>query len=205
MSVPRTHDVADEVGGHSPRERQRLETRRRIYDAAMAEFARSGFAASQIEDIVRTAGVARGTFYMHFPTRDHVLLEYVERLQQPAAERLALLTQASARLFFRDAIDIVLDVVGGEDPALLREALSVVSRHVEELGNVAPLYTGVTAFFEAAQARGEIRLDILPSELSVAFLPGLFGLLLLRLGSPESELRKTLHHAVDVFVRGIAP
>jgi AcrR family transcriptional regulator len=205
MSVVRSHDPAEEVAGHSSRERQRLETRRRIFEAAMAEFARNGFAPAQIEDIVRAAGVARGTFYIHFPTKDHVLLEYVERLQRRAAEPLALLTQVSARLFFRDAIDIVLDVVGGEDPIILREALSVISRHVDELGNVAPLYTGLTAFFEAAQGRGEIRLDILPSELSAAFLPGLFGLLLLRLGAPESELRTTLHHAVDVFVRGIAP
>lgn len=205
MSVERPDNPAAVTYGPGSRVEQRLATRRRLYDAAMAEFKATGFAAAQVEDIVRAAGVARGTFYNHFATKDHVLLEYVERLQKQATARLAHLTQESARLFFREAIDVLLDVVSGEDPVILREALSVVSRHVDELGNVAPLYTGLTAFFEAAQARGEIRLDILPSELAAAFLPNVFGQLLLRLTAPEAELRQTLHHAVDVFVRGIAP
>lgn len=205
MSSQRIEDPTEAGHAHASRVEQRLATRRRLYDAAMAEFAATGFAAAQVEDIVRAAGVARGTFYNHFATKDHVLLEYVDHLQQRAASRLVHLAPESARLFFREAIDVLLDVVGGEDPAILREALSVVSRHVDELGNVAPLYTGLTAFFEVAQARGEIRLDILPSELAAAFLPNVFGILLLRLGAPASELRGTLHHAVDVFVRGIAP
>jgi AcrR family transcriptional regulator len=208
MSVDEPDRVkSEEAGGYraSNRERQRLETRRRVYDAAMAEFRGVGVAAAQIEDIIKAAGVARGTFYNHYPTKDHVLLEYVERLQQNVADRLVGLNAEAPRPFFRGAVDVLLDVVAQEDPAILREALSVIGRHVEELENGAPLFNGLTAFFEAAQARGDIRSDLMPAELSVAFLPGVFGLLLLRVGAPQSELRKTLHHAVDVFVRGIAP
>ncbi len=194
-----------EVTPPSARTEQRLATRRRLYDAAMDEFGRNGVAAAQIEDIIRRAGVARGTFYNHYPTKDHVLLEYVERLQEAVARQLADLTAEAPRPFFRGAVDILLQTVRREEPAILREALSVVSRHVEELENGAPLFTGLTSFFDAAQQRGDIRADLMPSELSVAFLPGVFGLLLLRLGAPESELKTTLHHAVDVFVRGIAP
>jgi len=61
------------------RERQRLETRGRLYEAALAEFRRVGFANAQIEAIVERAGVARGTFYFHFPTTEHVLLEFQHR------------------------------------------------------------------------------------------------------------------------------
>ncbi len=189
----------------SSREQQRLETRERLYDAAMAEFGRNGVAGSQIEDIIKAVGVARGTFYNHFPTKDDVLLEYLDRLQRAAAGRMAGLAEVAPRPFFRGAVDVLVDIVVHEDRNILREALSVVSRHVEELENGAPLFNGLTSFFDAAQARGDIRSDLMPSELSVAFLPGVFGLLLLRLGTPEQELRTTLHHAVDVFVRGIAP
>ncbi len=171
----------------------------------MAEFGRNGVAGAQIEDIIKLAGVARGTFYNHFATKDDVLLEYLDRLQRSVASRMVGLAEEAPRPFFRAAIDVLLDIVAHEDPTILREALSVVSRHVEELENGAPLFTGMTAFFDAAQARGDIRSDLMPSELSVAFLPGVFGLLLLRLGTPEDDLRTTLHHAVDVFVRGIAP
>ncbi len=191
--------------GRKSRNEQRLETRSRLFAASMTEFRRVGVQATQIEDIIRAAGVARGTFYNHFPTKEHVLLEYLDRLQQGAAARLAECTEEAPRPFFRNAVDVLLEVVAKEEPTILREALSAISRHVEEIGDGAPLYSGMTEFFEAAQARGDIRSDLTPSELSIAFLPGVFGLLLLRLGTPESELRATLHHAVDVFVRGIAP
>ena len=63
------------------RTRHRLKTRDRVFAAALAEFRRVGVASAQIEDIVKTAGVARGTFYLHFPTKDHVLMELLRRKQ----------------------------------------------------------------------------------------------------------------------------
>jgi len=60
------------------REAQRQRTRRRIYEAAIAEYKRRGMADADIGTIVAAAGVARGTFYFHFPTKEHVL-EEVER------------------------------------------------------------------------------------------------------------------------------
>ena len=57
------------------REVQRRETRQRVYTAAVAEFRRVGMAAADVSVIVREAGVARGTFYFHFPTKEHILAE----------------------------------------------------------------------------------------------------------------------------------
>ena len=57
------------------RDAQRQETRQRVYAAAVAEFRRVGMAAADVSVIVKEAGVARGTFYFHFPTKEHVLAE----------------------------------------------------------------------------------------------------------------------------------
>ena len=57
------------------REVQRRETRQRVYAAAVAEFRRVGMAAADVSVIAREAGVARGTFYFHFPTKEHILAE----------------------------------------------------------------------------------------------------------------------------------
>ena len=57
------------------REAQRRETRQRVYTAAVAEFRRTGMAAADVSVIAREAGVARGTFYFHFPTKEHILAE----------------------------------------------------------------------------------------------------------------------------------
>ena len=62
----------DRPNGH---EVQRRETRQRVYTAAVAEFRRVGMAAADVSVIAKEAGVARGTFYFHFPTKEHVLAE----------------------------------------------------------------------------------------------------------------------------------
>ncbi|MDT5349018.1 MAG: TetR/AcrR family transcriptional regulator, repressor for uid operon, partial [Mycobacterium sp.] len=59
----------------SSRKTRRLQTRERILGAAIAEFKRSGMAGAEVNVIVAAAGVAHGTFFFHFPSKEHVLLE----------------------------------------------------------------------------------------------------------------------------------
>src|SRR5690348_13269603 len=65
----------------SARDAQRLQTRERLLGAAIAEFKRSGMTDADVGAIVAAAGVAHGTFYFHFPTKEHVLFE-VERREE---------------------------------------------------------------------------------------------------------------------------
>ena len=68
------------------RDAQRQETRKRVYAAAVAEFRRVGMAAADVSVIAKEAGVARGTFYFHFPTKEHILAE----LERHEEARLAV-------------------------------------------------------------------------------------------------------------------
>ena len=86
-----TAEPAPQVVG--VREAQRLQTRARVFDAAVAEFGRSGLAGADVAAIAATAGVARGTFYFHFPTKEHVLVE-LERAEE--AKIVATLDTRSA-------------------------------------------------------------------------------------------------------------
>jgi len=186
------------------RKRQRLETRERVFAAAIREFRRVGVPQAQVEDIVRAAGVARGTFYLHFPSKEHVLLEYSARDQVAVADELRAALGCSPRSFLQRAADLVLDVAAAEVPAVSREIFIAIARHATELESERmPLVEVVEAFFAAAQTRGDIRRDLDPSELVAAFFPGVFGVLLLELESDATELRATLHAVVEIFVRGI--
>jgi TetR/AcrR family transcriptional repressor of uid operon len=80
------------------RDAQRQQTRQRVYAAALAEFKRTGMAAADVGDIAAAAGVARGTFYFHFPTKEHVLAE-LERDEEArlVAQLSKFLTELEAR------------------------------------------------------------------------------------------------------------
>lgn len=60
----------------------RRSARRRedLVDAAVEAFAARGVAGTSVDDIVRAAGVAKGTFYLYFETRDDVVTAVAERL-----------------------------------------------------------------------------------------------------------------------------
>ena len=193
------------LGSYPSRTRRRLRTRDRLFEAALAEFHRAGVDAAQIEAIVRAAGVARGTFYLHFPTKDHVLMELLRRRQAALAARLRAARGAPMRPFLQRAVDLMMEDALGEDSRLWHELFAVVARHASELRSQASVLVELlTAFFAAAQARGEIRRDVAPADLVAVFLPGVYGLLQLKLDDPRRELRAALHRVVEIFVRGIA-
>lgn len=47
---------------------------RQIIDAAVRVFARNGFYNSRVSDIAREAGIASGTIYLYFKTKDEILV-----------------------------------------------------------------------------------------------------------------------------------
>jgi len=108
------------------------------------------------------------------------------------------------RPFLQRAVDLMMEDALGEDSRLWHELFAVVARHASELRSQASVLVELlTAFFAAAQARGEIRRDVAPADL-VAVFPGVYGLLQLKLDDPRRELRAALHRVVEIFVRGIA-
>jgi AcrR family transcriptional regulator len=50
------------------------ETRAKILDAAVRKFAIAGYAAASVDDICGEAGVSKGAFYHHFPSKLSVFL-----------------------------------------------------------------------------------------------------------------------------------
>jgi AcrR family transcriptional regulator len=54
------------------------ETRGRILDAAVKRFALAGYDATSVDEICGEAGVSKGAFYHHFPTKQAVFLALMQ-------------------------------------------------------------------------------------------------------------------------------
>jgi AcrR family transcriptional regulator len=72
--------------------RTRPDSRRQeLVDATLAVFAGRGVAATSVDDIVKAAGVAKGTFYLYFSTKDDVVTAVAERMVIGVGERIEAL------------------------------------------------------------------------------------------------------------------
>ncbi len=71
---------------------KREEREKRILDAAIALSQKWGYRKTTLEDIAREAGVAKGTIYLYWSTREKLFLAIIER------ERLKLLQEINTRM-----------------------------------------------------------------------------------------------------------
>ncbi len=145
--------------------RRRAETCARILDAATTAFADAGYHNTSVDDIIGRAGVARGTFYLHFESKHAVLAAVLAdilggivqavqaiRLEQPETPYQQLVTnlERAWQVFADDPrrAHIVLAGLHGVDPdfdaqvtALEAHVLSMIGRSIQkgqELGWLRP-------------------------------------------------------------------
>ena len=189
------------------RDAQRLATRERLFAAAVAEFKRSGVASADVSAIVAEAGVAHGTFFFHFPTKEHVVAELGQReetriagvvdrflttprdLSATLAEvirQTRLLERRIGTPLFRDMVALYFSPTRPELQPWMEHPL--IARVIEE--------------FELAGEQGRIRTDDAdPANSGVIFFLGLFALLVTH---DRSALRTTiLEQYTAVLLRGL--
>ncbi|AEF38111.1 MAG: TetR/AcrR family transcriptional regulator [Mycolicibacter algericus] len=165
------------------RGRKGLQTRERLLGAALAEFKRAGMAAADIGAVVAAAGVAHGTFFFHFPTKEHVLLELEHREEVRMAGELT-------RFFTRDhdvratlaQIVHVLEKLERRLGGHLFKDLLVLhfspTRPPTEVWPTHPVIVAVIEELQRARDRGEIPGDVDVMHNGISFLVGLYALLI---------------------------
>lgn len=60
------------------RKKSAEDTKNKIYQSAEKLFAQYGFDSVNVDDIVTDAGVAKGSFYVHFKTKDTLIAEIIK-------------------------------------------------------------------------------------------------------------------------------
>jgi AcrR family transcriptional regulator len=87
--------------------RRAEDTRRKIYDAALALFREKGFDQTTMRDIAAKAGVALGGTYYYFSSKDAIVLEFYRQMQQASDQPIRESLGGHKEL--RERIRIVLD------------------------------------------------------------------------------------------------
>ena len=201
--------AGDKLNG---REAQRRETRQRVYAAAIAEFKRTGMAGADVGVIAKEAGVARGTFYFHYPTKEHVLAE-LERLEEARlaaqlsrflaaphdlagalAEVVRLMTLMERRVgreLFREMLGLHFsprrpEVLPGADQWSQYPAISLVVRAVELARERGEVYPGADALRTAQ-----------------FFMLGLYAMLITSHEQPKGTRTEILDNFLATVLRGV--
>jgi AcrR family transcriptional regulator len=126
--------------------------RAKILAAAEEVFAEQGAAAST-EEVARRAGVAIGTVFRHFPTKNDLLAAIMKDLAQRFAAEVEVLARqgdpGALMVFFRNVVEqaaarrtvvelLDVDIQVGDQLRLMRDAIGTLLACAQEGGAVNP-------------------------------------------------------------------
>lgn len=134
-------------GRATRRDDQTRETRRRLIGAAIALVTEVGWRRTTVERIAERAGVAKGTFFVHFKTKEAIVVALVEKqIAAASAARDALLAKGATAV---ERLETATLALGGQAAANieLSRAVLVASLESREVGGATD------AVFAQLQAR----------------------------------------------------
>jgi AcrR family transcriptional regulator len=205
-SIPADPDSSPASAGKAPRTARGRRTLRAILDAAAAEFGEKGFHEGSISGITRRAGVALGSFYTYFDSKDAVFRALVRDMSDQVRDRVAPALRAApdqlsaerAGLlefleFVRDHKEIyrIIDEAEFVDPESFRAHYATTAERIAQR-------------LSAAAERGELRADI--SEVHAWAIMGMNVFLGLRFGvwADETSAREVADTVADMLAHGLA-
>lgn len=159
----------------------------RILDATSELIQRFGYDKTTIDDIARAAGVAKGTIYLHWNTRDALFAALLRR------ERVRLLDDVR-----RGAPSTLHDLLYGLAAGLLRrplmrasllgdsEVLGKLTRHKRESSTTLPMGELFETYIGTLREHGVLRADLTTYEHLTVLTSTIYGFLTAQRYLPDS-------------------
>lgn len=181
------------------------DTRAKLLMAASELFASKGYRQTTVDQIAKKAGVAKGTFFVHFAAKDAAVASLL-RTQVKAAlrerERVAAAGgNAAARM--RAAL-VALGQMAGASRGLCRAVLAA-SLESEEVGGAAETFFGelhaaLTEDVRAGQKDGIFDSHTEAPRLASALVATYFGAALYFSSRPSADLMELLVPLLDMHI-----
>ncbi|MFO0562088.1 MAG: TetR/AcrR family transcriptional regulator [Polyangiales bacterium] len=209
--IRRTEAASSEGRAKGAGRKRADDKRERILRAAVKVFAKKGFYASRVSEIAKAAGVADGTIYLYFDSKDDVLESLFEdrtdRLLSVLRTELAKHEDARSRL--RRLIELQLGLLEGQ-----RELAEVITVNLRQSTRLLRQY-GSKRFVEYlelmasvvadGQKSGHFREDVSPRVMARALFGALDGVALTwALGDARAGgLEKAATQIAELWLRGL--
>jgi AcrR family transcriptional regulator len=193
----------------APRSGRKAETHRRLLQAARRLFIERGYHATRPQDIARAAGVAIGTFYLHFADKWEIFVAFSEEareeLQATLREKAAGATGFDLQL--RAALEAIFDY-GAQNPGVLRVAMmdrEVIGPDAREGQSLRDYLAEVLATsLEAGMDEGQLRDDYDPMLLAHAIV-GMFHQASFYWSAQRGDRAALLDNLVTFCARALLP
>jgi AcrR family transcriptional regulator len=148
--------------------------RGRLLAAGAEEFARRGLDGANVNEISLAAGLAKGTVYNHFPSKEALFLAVVEEACRLAERSAEPMPDAPTAARLENVLGADVEWACRHEPfarVLIREALNpdpdLYPRIVEA---AAPFIDRVIAILRDGVERGEVRRDVPVERLALIFV-----------------------------------
>lgn len=164
------------------KERNALETKRRILEAAGSEFAAKGFDGARLGSIARAASVQQALIHHYFGDKEGLhgevvrsglaamtegVWELLSRMDAPAKKSKTKTKRQSTdelRMLAEAFVELLLKffATNGSFLAILRHEAGRDGAGAAEIvhGSVGPIFEGIVARLDAMRARGEVKQDL---------------------------------------------
>ena len=141
-------------------------TKRKIFVTAMKLFKEKGYDNVTVDEIVKEAEIAKGTFYIYFRTKAHIVAEVFTELDinyEKSMKKVEFLGSSVEKVkkLLNDAIEIQRDYVGYDLSTIGYRAQ--LELHIEySMDEERPLYQYTAKLIREGQMRGEFNKDNTP-------------------------------------------
>jgi AcrR family transcriptional regulator len=187
------------------------ETRMRILDAALEAFARYGYDGTSVSKICRRARVTKGGFYHHFPSKQAIFLELLERWLEQVDSGLEDLRVGAESvpeelLCMTAMVHQVFQDAGGKLPIFFEFMTKANQSPVVWQATVAP-FQKYEAFFarmiEEGVQQGSLR-PVDPEMATYVLLSFVLGLLALGLLDPQgADWGQVAQEGMKILLEGL--
>lgn len=193
-------------------------TRQHILAVASDQFLCHGYAGTSLSDLIRAAGITKGAFYHHFPSKESLALEVVRARQ---AEETMMVVKATAGFDravdqLRAAVQAASDVKEqhqGQAQSMQRlcAELSEEAELAPQIAKICETWIDTAADLVArAQLQGDIRADVDAHQAAEVLVATFLGaeqqcVITARHEDFHGELRARMARCLDLLLEVLKP